>query len=180
MSQYLKKLPPPAGGGVTLRGSDGQLHPRAPPKPLRISAVFPNAIVPPPTRRNQDPSSFYDELVVQVTRSLSIFRYRSLCLSKQRGLPVNTLKQFRSLPVACRFHRPGSRVTWTDYVRRRSGRAGPASLRPPSAFWNRLHSRLYYHRRRQRTEWKTGISRSRMFVHTLNSAWKMSLPDTDE
>ncbi|XP_070710366.1 breast cancer anti-estrogen resistance protein 3 homolog isoform X2 [Pempheris klunzingeri] len=54
------------GGGVTLRGSDGQLHPRAPPKPLRVSAVFPNAIPPPPTDRDVDPSSFYDELVVQV------------------------------------------------------------------------------------------------------------------
>ncbi|XP_028300386.1 breast cancer anti-estrogen resistance protein 3 isoform X2 [Gouania willdenowi] len=53
------------GGGVTLRGSDGQLHPRAPPKPLRVSTIFPNAIPPPPT----DPSSFYDELVVQLPQS---------------------------------------------------------------------------------------------------------------
>uniref|UniRef100_H3CS61 SH2 domain containing 3A n=1 Tax=Tetraodon nigroviridis TaxID=99883 RepID=H3CS61_TETNG len=67
------------GGGVTLRGSDGQLHPRAPPKPLRVSAVFPNAVIPPPLQRKEDPSSFYDELVVQ---------YHSLCLYKQRGLPV--------------------------------------------------------------------------------------------
>uniref|UniRef100_A0A8C9WVS8 Breast cancer anti-estrogen resistance protein 3 n=1 Tax=Sander lucioperca TaxID=283035 RepID=A0A8C9WVS8_SANLU len=43
------------GGGVTLRGSDGQLHPRAPPKPLRVSDV--------------DPSSFYDELVIRVPHS---------------------------------------------------------------------------------------------------------------
>ncbi|XP_070771896.1 breast cancer anti-estrogen resistance protein 3 homolog isoform X2 [Enoplosus armatus] len=57
------------GGGVTLRGSDGQLHPRAPPKPLRISTVFPNAIPPPPTDRDYDPSSFYDELVIQVPQS---------------------------------------------------------------------------------------------------------------
>lgn len=57
------------GGGVTLRGSDGQLHPRAPPKPLRISAVFSNAVPPPPTDRDCDPSSFYDELVVQVPES---------------------------------------------------------------------------------------------------------------
>lgn len=62
----------PAGGGVTLRGSDGQLHPRAPPKPLRVSAVFPNAIPPPPTDRDYDPSSFYDELVVQVKNSSQI------------------------------------------------------------------------------------------------------------
>ncbi|XP_041790236.1 breast cancer anti-estrogen resistance protein 3 homolog isoform X1 [Chelmon rostratus] len=54
------------GGGVTLRGSDGQLHPRAPPKPLRVSTIFPNAVPPPPTDKDYDPSSFYDELVVQV------------------------------------------------------------------------------------------------------------------
>ncbi|XP_038568829.1 breast cancer anti-estrogen resistance protein 3 homolog isoform X3 [Micropterus salmoides] len=57
------------GGGVTLRGSDGQLHPRAPPKPLRVSTVFANAIPPPPTDRDYDPSSFYDELVIQVPQS---------------------------------------------------------------------------------------------------------------
>uniref|UniRef100_UPI0037E95F4C SH2 domain-containing protein 3A isoform X1 n=2 Tax=Semicossyphus pulcher TaxID=241346 RepID=UPI0037E95F4C len=57
------------GGGVTLRGSDGQLHPRAPPKPLRVSAVFPNAVLPPPADWGGDPSSFYDELVVQVPES---------------------------------------------------------------------------------------------------------------
>lgn len=56
----------PAGGGATLRGSDGQLHPRAPPKPLRVSAVFANAVPPPPTDQDEDPSSFYDELVIQV------------------------------------------------------------------------------------------------------------------
>ncbi|KAM3864632.1 breast cancer anti-estrogen resistance protein 3 homolog [Diretmus argenteus] len=55
------------GGGVTLRGSDGQLHPRAPPKPLRVSAVFSHATPPLPT--HHDPSSFYDELVVQVPQS---------------------------------------------------------------------------------------------------------------
>lgn len=57
------------GGGVTLRGSDGQLHPRAPPKPLRISAVFPNARPPRSAPPESDPSSFYDELVVQVPQS---------------------------------------------------------------------------------------------------------------
>lgn len=57
------------GGGVTLRGSDGQLHPRAPPKPLRVSTIFPNAVPPPPRDRDVDPSSFYDELVVQVPQS---------------------------------------------------------------------------------------------------------------
>ncbi|XP_077379787.1 breast cancer anti-estrogen resistance protein 3 homolog isoform X2 [Festucalex cinctus] len=55
------------GGGVTLRGSDGQLHSRAPPKPLRISAVFPKA--PRPDAPSDDPSAFYDELVVQVPPS---------------------------------------------------------------------------------------------------------------
>ncbi|XP_068176856.1 breast cancer anti-estrogen resistance protein 3 homolog isoform X2 [Antennarius striatus] len=57
------------GGGATLRGSDGQLNSRAPPKPLRVSAVFPNAVPPPPTNPDVDPSSFYDELVVQVPQS---------------------------------------------------------------------------------------------------------------
>ncbi|KAM4604052.1 SH2 domain-containing protein 3A isoform 1-T1 [Polymixia lowei] len=57
------------GGGVTLRGSDGQLHPRAPPKPLRVSAVFPNTTPPLSSQSREDPSSFYDELVVQVPES---------------------------------------------------------------------------------------------------------------
>ncbi|XP_040000881.1 breast cancer anti-estrogen resistance protein 3 homolog isoform X2 [Xiphias gladius] len=57
------------GGGVTLRGSDGQLHPRAPPKPLRVSAVFPSAMFPPPTDSDEDPTSFYTELVIQVPHS---------------------------------------------------------------------------------------------------------------
>ncbi|KAM8842072.1 breast cancer anti-estrogen resistance protein 3 homolog isoform 1-T1 [Synchiropus picturatus] len=51
------------GGGMALRGSDGQLHPKAPPKPLRVSAVFPSAAPP------SDPSSLYDTLVVQVPAS---------------------------------------------------------------------------------------------------------------
>lgn len=49
-----------------MRGSDGQLHSRAPPKPLRVSTVFPNAVPPPPTDADIDPSCFYDELVIQV------------------------------------------------------------------------------------------------------------------
>ncbi|XP_056266078.1 breast cancer anti-estrogen resistance protein 3 homolog isoform X2 [Pseudoliparis swirei] len=57
------------GGGVTLRGSDGQLHPRAPPKPFRVSTLFANGIPPPPTGRAVDPSSFYDELVIQVPQA---------------------------------------------------------------------------------------------------------------
>ncbi|XP_034391276.1 breast cancer anti-estrogen resistance protein 3 homolog isoform X1 [Cyclopterus lumpus] len=57
------------GGGVTLRGSDGQLHPRAPPKPFRVSTLFANSIPPPPTGRVVDPSSFYDELVIQVPQA---------------------------------------------------------------------------------------------------------------
>ncbi|XP_052370889.1 breast cancer anti-estrogen resistance protein 3 homolog [Oncorhynchus keta] len=51
------------GGGVTLRGSDGQLHPRAPPKPFRVSTFFPGT---PPNRHHDDP---YDELVIQVPES---------------------------------------------------------------------------------------------------------------
>ncbi|KAM6971852.1 SH2 domain-containing protein 3A [Aplochiton taeniatus] len=54
------------GGGVTLRGSDGQLHPRAPPKPLRVSELFPGNLPPLPSRQQVDPSSLYDELVIQV------------------------------------------------------------------------------------------------------------------
>ncbi|KAK7929272.1 hypothetical protein WMY93_005667 [Mugilogobius chulae] len=34
-------VPCPPGGGVTLRGSDGQLHSRAPPKPLRLVIQVP-------------------------------------------------------------------------------------------------------------------------------------------
>ncbi|KAJ8001428.1 hypothetical protein DPEC_G00169400 [Dallia pectoralis] len=51
------------GGGATLRGSDGQLHTRAPPKPLRVSTFFPGA---PPNSYRDDPSGIYDELVIQV------------------------------------------------------------------------------------------------------------------
>lgn len=68
----------PAGGGVTLRGSDGQLHPRAPPKPLRVSAIFANSVPPPPRDRDYDPSSFYDELVVQVKKNLSQITHSSV------------------------------------------------------------------------------------------------------
>ncbi|XP_075869844.1 breast cancer anti-estrogen resistance protein 3 homolog isoform X2 [Nelusetta ayraudi] len=57
------------GGGAGLQGSDGQLHTRAPPKPLRVSAIFPNFIPPPPTDRDYDPSTLYDELVIQVPQS---------------------------------------------------------------------------------------------------------------
>ncbi|XP_062396007.1 breast cancer anti-estrogen resistance protein 3 homolog isoform X3 [Sardina pilchardus] len=80
--------PSPSGslGGVTLRGSDGQLHSRAPPKPLRVSALFPpaNNAAPPPSpsalaaamaaapssRSRQDPSCFYDVLVPQIPPSM--------------------------------------------------------------------------------------------------------------
>ncbi|XP_043075845.1 breast cancer anti-estrogen resistance protein 3 homolog [Puntigrus tetrazona] len=49
-------------GGCPLRGSDGQLHSRAPPKPLRISIVFtPTASAP-----ESDSSGLYGELVPQV------------------------------------------------------------------------------------------------------------------
>ncbi|KAL1004958.1 hypothetical protein UPYG_G00052680 [Umbra pygmaea] len=50
-------------GGATLRGSDGQLHSRAPPKPLRVSTFFPGA---PPNSHYDDPSGIYDELVIKV------------------------------------------------------------------------------------------------------------------
>ncbi|KAI1886524.1 hypothetical protein AGOR_G00196640 [Albula goreensis] len=63
------------GGGATLRGSDGQLHSRAPPKPLRISAMFPGPVPPPLPPRGQeedeDPACFYDELVPRVPTSHS-------------------------------------------------------------------------------------------------------------
>ncbi|KAJ3614149.1 hypothetical protein NHX12_017725 [Muraenolepis orangiensis] len=70
LSPSLQKTRPSLpGGGVTLRGSDGQLHPRAPPKPFRVSVVFPNAVLPCSYTVHNDPSSFYDELVVQVPPS---------------------------------------------------------------------------------------------------------------
>ncbi|KAM4594473.1 breast cancer anti-estrogen resistance protein 3 homolog isoform 4-T4 [Fundulus diaphanus] len=57
------------GGGATLRGSDGQLHPRAPPKPLRVSTVFASATPPPSTEPDEDPSSYYSELVIRIPQS---------------------------------------------------------------------------------------------------------------
>lgn len=57
------------GGGATLRGSDGQLHPRAPPKPLRVSTVFSNATPPSSTDPDDNPSSCYSELVIQLPQS---------------------------------------------------------------------------------------------------------------
>ncbi|XP_062865486.1 breast cancer anti-estrogen resistance protein 3 homolog isoform X2 [Trichomycterus rosablanca] len=56
-------------GGCTLRGSDGQLHSRAPPKPLRVSALFPG-MAPITPRIEVDPSSLYDELVPQIPVSM--------------------------------------------------------------------------------------------------------------
>ncbi|XP_073697729.1 breast cancer anti-estrogen resistance protein 3 homolog isoform X1 [Garra rufa] len=49
-------------GGCPLRGSDGQLHSRAPPKPLRISIVF----TPTQPEPESDPGGLYGELVPQV------------------------------------------------------------------------------------------------------------------
>lgn len=63
---------------MTLRGSDGQLHPRAPPKPLRVSAVFPYDTHPPPMDRNNDPSSLYDVLVVQVRQNIQHYNKERL------------------------------------------------------------------------------------------------------
>uniref|UniRef100_A0A3B3U6V7 Breast cancer anti-estrogen resistance protein 3-like n=1 Tax=Poecilia latipinna TaxID=48699 RepID=A0A3B3U6V7_9TELE len=59
----------PPGGGATFRGSDGQLHPRAPPKPLRVSTVFSNASPLPSTDPDEDPSSYYSELIIRVPQS---------------------------------------------------------------------------------------------------------------
>uniref|UniRef100_A0A3B3XQR3 Breast cancer anti-estrogen resistance protein 3-like n=1 Tax=Poecilia mexicana TaxID=48701 RepID=A0A3B3XQR3_9TELE len=59
----------PPGGGATFRGSDGQLHPRAPPKPLRVSTVFSNASPLPSTDLDEDPSSYYSELIIRVPQS---------------------------------------------------------------------------------------------------------------
>ncbi|XP_028827945.1 breast cancer anti-estrogen resistance protein 3 [Denticeps clupeoides] len=56
-------------GGSTLRGSDGQLHSRAPPKPLRISILLPG-IPPSPSNSQSDPSNIYDELRPQIPPSL--------------------------------------------------------------------------------------------------------------
>ncbi|XP_015256344.1 PREDICTED: breast cancer anti-estrogen resistance protein 3 homolog [Cyprinodon variegatus] len=64
-----KTLPFHPGGGATLRGSDGQLHPRAPPKPLRVSTVFASATPPPPKDLDEDPSSCYSELNIQIPQS---------------------------------------------------------------------------------------------------------------
>uniref|UniRef100_A0A3B4FDY7 SH2 domain containing 3A n=1 Tax=Pundamilia nyererei TaxID=303518 RepID=A0A3B4FDY7_9CICH len=66
-----------AGGGATLRGSDGQLHPRAPPKPLRVSTVFSNTVPPPPRDQDEDPSSFYNELVPQSRRKGHVDQLRA-------------------------------------------------------------------------------------------------------
>ncbi|XP_051982066.1 breast cancer anti-estrogen resistance protein 3 homolog isoform X2 [Xyrauchen texanus] len=49
-------------GGSPFRGSDGQLHSRAPPKPLRITILSP----PTPTVSEDDPVDLYGELVPQV------------------------------------------------------------------------------------------------------------------
>ncbi|CAF98143.1 unnamed protein product, partial [Tetraodon nigroviridis] len=97
------------GGGVTLRGSDGQLHPRAPPKPLRVSAVFPNAVIPPPLQRKEDPSSFYDELVVQVELEscFQLDRFDSLLLPQNnRPLEPSVLLVLKEL-----FNRSNANAT---------------------------------------------------------------------
>lgn len=75
-----------------MRGSDGQLHPRAPPKPLRVSAFFGNAIPPPPTDQDVDPSSFYDELVIRVKTpsrlSFHVFFFYYLSLFVEMSLQI--------------------------------------------------------------------------------------------
>lgn len=157
-------LPPHAGGGAGLQGSDGQLHTRAPPKPLRVSAIFPNFIPPPPTDRDYDPSTLYDELVIQVKHSAS---YAVTCIYR-----LWIICKFRIQDVSlwlCRCHRAGERATWTDCVQRRSGRAVHASQRPPSPFWRPRRTRncpssRYCHRRSPQGKWTTGILKSHKFV----------------
>ncbi|XP_017313090.1 breast cancer anti-estrogen resistance protein 3 homolog isoform X2 [Ictalurus punctatus] len=58
-----------ATGGCTLRGSDGQLHSRAPPKPIRISTLFPEKS-PTIPQIKINPASLYDELVPQIPQSM--------------------------------------------------------------------------------------------------------------
>uniref|UniRef100_A0A3B3QJW6 SH2 domain containing 3A n=1 Tax=Paramormyrops kingsleyae TaxID=1676925 RepID=A0A3B3QJW6_9TELE len=57
MPQHVQSSQP--GGGTTPRGSDGQLHSRAPPKPLRVSTLFPCTS----SQTEEDPSHPYDELI---------------------------------------------------------------------------------------------------------------------
>lgn len=133
-----------------MRGSDGQLHPRAPPKPLRVSAIFANSVPPPPRDRDYDPSSFYDELVVQVKKNLSqithssvycCFFLSSLFPFGEMRLTGSTMESSCPLPVVSRFHSPGIKVTWTDYAQRRSGRAALASQRLPLDFWRQKRAK---------------------------------------
>ncbi|XP_053333698.1 breast cancer anti-estrogen resistance protein 3 homolog isoform X2 [Clarias gariepinus] len=58
-----------ATGGCTLRGSDGQLHSRAPPKPIRVSTLFPGDSTTIP-RIEVNPASFYDVLVPQIPQAM--------------------------------------------------------------------------------------------------------------
>ncbi|XP_053472262.1 breast cancer anti-estrogen resistance protein 3 homolog isoform X2 [Ictalurus furcatus] len=58
-----------ATGGCTLRGSDGQLHSRAPPKPIRVSTLFPEKS-PTIPQIKINPASLYDELVPQIPQSM--------------------------------------------------------------------------------------------------------------
>ncbi|XP_060755285.1 breast cancer anti-estrogen resistance protein 3 homolog isoform X2 [Neoarius graeffei] len=58
-----------ATGGCTLRGSDGQLHSRAPPKPVRVSTLF-QAKSPTIPQIEVNPASVYDELVPQIPSSM--------------------------------------------------------------------------------------------------------------
>lgn len=166
----------PSAGGVTLRGSDGQLHPRAPPKPLRVSAVFPNAIPLPPKNQDDDPSSFYDELVVQVEKEFKITHPKAFVFSPPHLLlsclwkcgTLNLLSVW-PLPVVSRCHSLGGRAMWIDCVQRRSGRAGLALQRHPLAFWRHSsvkqhHSCRCYHGKKQQGKWKTGILKSPKFV----------------
>ncbi|XP_067355442.1 breast cancer anti-estrogen resistance protein 3 homolog isoform X5 [Channa argus] len=97
------------GGGVTLRGSDGQLHPRAPPKPLRVSTVFPNAIPPPPSDLDEDPSSLYTELVIKIesVSSFQLDQFESLLLpANNRPLEPSVLLALKEI-----FNRCDSKTT---------------------------------------------------------------------
>uniref|UniRef100_A0A7N6BX01 SH2 domain containing 3A n=1 Tax=Anabas testudineus TaxID=64144 RepID=A0A7N6BX01_ANATE len=91
-------FPSHPGGGVTLRGSDGQLHPRAPPKPLRVSAVFPNSVPPPPKDEDEDPSSLYNELVIQVKYSVCLHNCNIFLTPSQiESVSCFQVDQFESL-----------------------------------------------------------------------------------
>lgn len=149
----------PPGGGATLRGSDGQLHPRAPPKPLRVSTVFSNTSPVLSTDPDEDPSSYYSELIIRV-KTINYF----IPSSKSSTESIRPVVVFRSLSLR-------GRAMWTGCVRRRSGRAELASQRLPLGSWRPRttacpHSCCFRKssRGKQQRKRETGILNDRMFV----------------